>query len=89
MSPNGEYLAVLTTPKKNECDIHTNKMERVEKNTRYQGLTMIKVSDMSRKVLFDGTPGNGISSFSWLNNERFSLKPLVANPAGPASVIML
>ena len=82
MSPDGEYLAVLTTPKKNECDIHSNKMERVEKNFRYQGLTMIKVSDMSRKVLFDGTPGNGISSFSWLNNERFSFTPQAFEQVG-------
>ena len=82
MSPNGEYLAVLTTPKKNECDIHTNKMERVEKNTRYQGLTMIKVSDMSRKVLFDGSPGNGIVSFSWLSNERFSFMPQAFEEVG-------
>ena len=71
MSPSGTYLAVLTTPKENKCDIHQNKMERVEKNFRYQGLTMIKLSDMSRKVLFDGTPGNGISSFSWLSDEDF------------------
>ena len=82
MSPDGEYLAVLTTPKKNECDIHTNKMERVEKNFRYQGLTMIKVSDMSRKVLFDGSPGNGISSFSWLSNERFSFMPQAFEEVG-------
>ena len=82
MSPDGKYLAVLTTPKKNECDIHPNKMERVEKNFRYQGLTMIKVSDMSRKVLFDGTPGNGISSFNWLSNERFSFMPQAFEQVG-------
>ena len=31
MSPNGTYLAVLTSPKKNECDIHDVKSEYVEK----------------------------------------------------------
>ena len=82
MSPSGTYLAVLTTPKENKCDIHQNKMERVEKNFRYQGLTMIKLSDMSRKVLFDGTPGNGISSFSWLSDERFSFMPQAFEQVG-------
>jgi hypothetical protein len=82
MSPDGEYLAVLTTPKKNECDIHPVKSERVEKNFRYQGLTMIKLSDMSRNVLFDGTPGNGISSFSWLSNKRFSFMPQAFEQVG-------
>ena len=82
MSPEGTYLAILTTPKENVCDIHPNKMEKVENNFRYQGLTMIKLSDMSRKVLFDGTPGNGISSFSWLSDKRFSFTPQAFEQVG-------
>ena len=31
MSPSGTYLAVLTSPKENECDIHDVKSEYVEK----------------------------------------------------------
>ena len=82
MSPSGTYLAVLTSPKENECDIHDVKSEYVEKSSRYRGLTMIKLSDMSRQVLFDGTPGNGISSFSWLSDSRFSFMPQAFEQVG-------
>ena len=82
MSPSGTYLAVLTSPKENECDIHDVKSEYVEKSSRYRGLTMIKLSDMSRQVLFDGTPGNGISSFSWLSDNRFSFMPQAFEQVG-------
>jgi hypothetical protein len=33
MSPDGEYLAVLTTPKKNECDIHQIKWKELKKTS--------------------------------------------------------
>ena len=82
MSPDGKYLAVLTSPKENVCDIHEVKSEYLEKESRYRGLTIITLDDMSRRVLFDGSPGNGISNFSWLSNERFSFMPQAFEQVG-------
>lgn len=82
MSSNGEYLAVLTSPKENKCDIHKIKNEYVEKESRRTGLTVIKLEDMSRRVLFDGSAGNGISNFQWVSNDRFVFMPQAFEQVG-------
>ena len=75
MSPGGEYLAILSTPKENKCDIHPIKNEYVEKDFGYRALTILTLETMERRVLFDGSPGNGISSFQWASNDRFVYTP--------------
>ena len=82
MSPNGTYLAILTSPKENKCDIHDVKSEYVEKDSRYRGLTIIDLSDMSRRVLFSGNPGDGISMFDWVSDERFVFMPQAFEQVG-------
>ena len=82
MSPKGTYLAILTSPKENICDIHDIKSEYVEKESRYRGLTIINLSDMSRRVLFTGKPGDGISMFDWVSDERFVFMPQAFEQVG-------
>ena len=58
------------------------KSEYVEKDSRYRGLTIIDLSDMSRRVLFSGNPGDGISMFDWVSDERFVFVPQAFEQVG-------
>ena len=43
---------------------------------------IIDLSDMSRRVLFSGNPGDGISMFDWVSDERFVFMPQAFEQVG-------
>lgn len=71
ISPSGKYLAILTTPKDNVCDIEMEKDKYVEEEMRRTGLTLLDLETMNTRILSDGSPGESISYFKWVTDERF------------------
>ncbi len=71
MSPSGKYLAILTTPKDNVCDIEQEKDKYVEDEMRRTGLTVLNTDTMESRILSDGSPGESISYFRWVSDNRF------------------
>ena len=84
MSPDGTYLAIMSPPRENVCDIHPEKRSRVEDSWFQMSLSIMTMETMERKVLLDGSSGSSIDhrSFQWLSDERFVYEPQPFNEVG-------
>ena len=84
MSPDGTYLAIMSSPREDVCDIHPEKRSYVEDEWGQMSLSMMTMETMERKVLLNGSPGSSIdpSSFAWLSDERFVYEPQAFNEVG-------
>lgn len=71
ISPTGKYMAIITTPKENKCDIEENKDLYVEKDMQRAGITLVDLDTMEQRMLSDGSSEESISMFRWVSDDRF------------------
>ena len=58
MSPNGEYIAILSQPRDNKCDIEPDLQKRVEDDYRGGKLTLYSTENGSTTTLTSGKGNN-------------------------------
>ena len=79
LSPDGRYLAILTQPKENKCDIEPDLQKYVEDDFR-GGMLVVQDLSSSNKDFIELTSGRGnssVSSVKWIADDRiiFTTEP--------------
>ena len=82
MSPDGNYLTIVSPPKQNECDIEPDLRKGVEDDFRGGKLTLFNLKNGSTTVLTSGKGTSSVSGVRWVSNERIIFTAAPTNSAG-------
>ena len=82
MSPDGNYLTIVSPPKENECDIEPDLKKGVEDNFRGGKLTLFNLKNGATTVLTSGKGSSSVSGVRWVSDERIIFTAAPTNSAG-------
>jgi dipeptidyl aminopeptidase/acylaminoacyl peptidase len=82
ISPDGKYVAVVTSPKENICDIEEDKVKKVEDNFRGGKLSLINLDTNEVKVLTTGEGTGSVGNIRWATNNRIIFSTYPTGKAG-------
>jgi hypothetical protein len=77
MSPNGEYIAILSQPRDNKCDIESDLQKGIEDDYRGGKLTLYSTENGSTTTLTSGKGNSSVGAVRWVSDERiiFTTEP--------------
>ena len=82
MSPNGEYIAIVSQPRDNECDIEPDRQKGVEDDFRGGKLTLYSTENGSTVTLTSGKGNSSVGSVRWVSDERIIFTTEPTNSSG-------
>ena len=77
MSPDGKYIAIVTQPRDDKCDIEPDLQKRIEDDYRGGKLILYSTDNGSTTVLTSGRGNSSVGAVRWVSNERiiFTTEP--------------
>jgi len=77
MSPNGDFIAIVSNPRNNKCDIETDLQKKVEDDFRGGRLTLYNTNNGSTTTLTSGRGNSSVGAVRWVSDERiiFTTEP--------------
>ena len=77
MSPDGKYIAIVTQPRDDKCDIEPDLQKRIEDDYRGGKLILYSTDNGSTTVLTSGKGNSSVGAVRWVSNERiiFTTEP--------------
>ena len=77
MSPNGDYIAIVSPPRDDKCDIEPDLQKYVEDDYRGGRLTLYSTKDGSTRSLTSGTGNSSVGAVRWVSDDRiiFTTEP--------------
>ena len=77
MSPNGEYIAIVSNPRNNKCDIEPDLQKYVEDDFNGGRLTLYNTNNGSTTTLTSGKGNSSVGAVRWVSDERiiFTTEP--------------
>ena len=82
MSPNGEYLTIVSPPRENKCDIESDLRKGVEDDFRGGKLTLFNLKNGSTTILTSGKGSSSVSGVRWVSDNRLIFTASPTNSAG-------
>ena len=82
MSPNGDYIAIVSQPRNNKCDIETDLQKYVEDDYRGGRLTLYSTEDGSTVTLTSGKGNSSVGAVRWVSDERIIFNTEPTNSSG-------
>ena len=82
MSPNGDYIAIVSQPRDNKCDIETDLQKYVEDDFRGGRLTLYSTEDGSTVTLTSGKGNSSVGAVRWVSDERIIFNTEPTNSSG-------
>ena len=82
MSPNGDYIAIVSQPRDNKCDIEPDLQKYVEDDFRGGKLTLYSTQNGSTVTLTSGKGNSSVSSVRWVSDDRLIFNTQPTNSSG-------
>ena len=82
MSPNGEYIAIVSQPRDNKCDIEPDRQKYVEDDYRGGKLTLYSTKNGSTLTLTSGQGNSSVGAVRWVSDERIIFTTEPTNSSG-------
>ena len=82
MSPDGKYIAIVTQPRDDKCDIEPDLQKRIEDDYRGGKLILYSTDNGSTTVLTSGRGNSSVGSVRWVSNERIIFTTEPTNSSG-------
>ena len=82
MSPNGDYIAIVSQPRDNKCDIEPDLQKYVEDDFRGGKLTLYSTENGSTVTLTSGKGNSSVSSVRWVSDDRLIFNTQPTNSSG-------
>ena len=77
MSPDGKYIAIVTQPRDDKCDIEPDLQKELKTDYRGGKLILYSTDNGSTTVLTSGKGNSSVGAVRWVSNERiiFTTEP--------------